>query len=183
MVRLLKYKMGVGRRLLAFLIAMLLMTSYINIISPFISFAEGEDIITETESQKITNFSVHLVSGADNIGTDDNPDYVWVATRHDAEHRFVYQMDYDLSGEGFLAPNTIQFVIPKYIIKDRNNNWANNYELAIPINTDVPEDDNENIFVYKEDGNNILVYNRLQVSAAEKGSIQFAYDTNKSMLD
>ena len=183
MARLLKYKMGVGRRLLAFLIAMLLMTSYINIISPFISFAEGEDIITETESQKITNFSVHLVSGAKNNGTDDNSDYVWVATKHDAEHRFVYQMDYDLSGEGFLEPNTVQFVIPKYIIKDRNNNWANNYELAIPINTDVPEDDNENIFVYKEDGNNILVYNRLQVSAAEKGSIQFAYDTNKSMLD
>ena len=183
MARLLKYKIGVGRRLLAFLIAMLLMTSYINIISPFISFAKGEDIITETESQKITNFSVHLVSGANNIGTDDNSDYVWVATKHDAKHRFVYQMDYDLSGEGFLEPNTVQFVIPKYIIKDRNNNWANNYELAIPIDTDVPENDNENIFVYKEDGNNILVYNRLQVSAAEKGSIQFAYDTNKSMLD
>ena len=183
MARLLKYKIGVGRRLLAFLIAMLLMTSYINIISPFISFAKGEDIITETESQKITNFSVHLVSGANNIGTDDNLDYVWVATKHDAKHRFVYQMDYDLSGEGFLEPNTVQFVIPKYIIKDRNNNWANNYELAIPIDTDVPENDNENIFVYKEDGNNILVYNRLQVSAAEKGSIQFAYDTNKSMLD
>ena len=161
--------------------AMIVLTGFVPALS-FRTYAE-QAVVTETTSQKIENFGVFLVSGADNNGTLAQPDFVWTPGFTDEGHQFKYQLDYTFSGEGELVPGTVRITLPKHILKDRNGEIADNWEVAIPEADQVSESDTENQFVFMEQEDSIIIYNRMTLSAAEKGSIQFGYSTSKSIFE
>ena len=171
-------------KVISFMVAwMVMLSGIIPTLSIIVNAGDTEPIVTQTQSQTIENFRVSFVSGADNVGTEADPSYVWTPSAPDKGHRFKYQIDYDLSGEGELAANTVHITVPKHILRDRNGEFADICELAIPEETEVPEEDTENTFVFIERDNDFLIYNRIEISAAEKGSIQFAYDTSKTTFE
>ncbi len=147
-------------------------------VSSFSFFVNAEEIVTETATQKIEDFVVSVVSGAVNKGSAAAPDYYW-----NLEDEIKYQIDYNTSGEGELAAESVQFIIPKHIIKNRNGEYADIFEIAVPDVSEVSNDDAENEFVFTERQNDILVYNRIGISAAQKGSVQFSYKPSQSTFD
>ena len=52
----------------------------------------------------------------------------------------------------------------------------NSFEVAVPEENAVSD---SNKFVYKVDGDQIVIYNRVEISAAEAGNIEFSYLTSK----
>ncbi len=115
---------------------------------------------------------------------NSNGDYVWTAENSDSGHSFTYRIFYAFSGVGEYAEDQIHITIPKSILRDRDGNFADSYELPIPKDT---EDDltASNLFVYKEDedGENLVIFNRLSCSAAQSGYIEVSYTTTKPTFD
>ena len=113
---------------------------------------------------------------------NSNGDYVWTAENSDSGHSFTYRIFYAFSGVGEYAENQIQITIPKSILRDRSGGFADSYELPIPEYT---EDDltDSNLFVYKEDGENLVIFNRLSCSAAQSGYVEVSYTTTKPTFD
>ena len=113
---------------------------------------------------------------------NSNGDYVWTAENSDSGHSFTYRIFYAFSGVGEYAENQIQITIPKSILRDRSGGFADIYELPIP---ECTEDDltDSNLFVYKEDGENLVIFNRLSCSAAQSGYIEVSYTTTKPTFD
>ena len=70
----------------------------------------------------------------------------------------------------------MNFKVPKHLIKNRDGKYDDEYEMSYPIySSDGLTDDN--LFVYKEDGDNILVYNRIPIDASQNGNFQIIYKT------
>ena len=165
---------------LSFLVtAVMLVSSVIPSLS-FVTSAEDEPIVTETASQTINEFSISFARGAENKGTVEEPDYVWTASNSGSAGTFVFQLNYDLSGQNEIGVGKMQFVVPKHIIKNRDGAYADDFEVAVPEREEVPETDKENDFVYVERANDILIYNRIELTAAQLGSIQFSYKMNQN---
>ena len=162
-------------------IFMICVSMFIPAFSVVVNAEEPE--VTETETQVIQRFIVNMISGADNLGTVAEPEYVWTPNSPVSGHRFKYQIDYHFSGTGELPAGSVEIIIPKHILKDRDGNWADSFEIAYPEEKEVPEDDLDNDFVYTERGDDIVIYNRLELSAAEQGDVQFEYTTIKQTFD
>ena len=127
---------------------------------------------TAPEIQTIEKLTLQLISGATN--TDDG--YVWTAGNSNSDHRFTYRVNYAISGQQSLPVGSFVITLPKSILKDRDGNPADSFEIAVPEETAVSE---SNKFVYKVDGDQIVIYNRVEISAAEAGNIEFSYLTSK----
>ena len=130
-------------------------------------------------SVKLQNFSAGLVGGA---SKNSSGEYVWAADNSDAGHGYMYQVNYQTSGSGMIPAGAIQITIPKQMLKDRDENYADEYEMSLPINTASGLTD-ENSFVYKEDGDNLVIYNRIAVEAAQNGNFQIIYKTSKKTFE
>ena len=137
-----------SHRVLSFFTAfMILMSALIPILSVV---TKSIEVLENSSGREIGKYNVVLMSGAENVGTPDEPDYVWIPTSSARGHRFKFQIDYALSGEGELGRDSVQITIPKHILKDRDGNYADVCELAIPQEDAVPQDDLSNTFVYSE---------------------------------
>ena len=159
-----------------FLIVMSMLTPMLSIVGK----ADDKPVVTETENQRIIDFSVRFISGADNIGTAENPQLVWNTSQSSSNHEFVYQADYQISGNGEIAKRKFQIVLPKHIFIDRTGQYADVFDVAFPHETEVSEEDRENEFVYVERENDILIYNRIDINAAQEGLFQFSYKPSRS---
>ena len=82
----------------------------------------------------IEAFSIQMAKGA---SKQDDGKYVWNASTTYPNHRFVYRINFALSGIGDIAPGDIQITIPKTILKDRNGNVADSIELSVPTEEDA----------------------------------------------
>ena len=166
---------------LSFLTAfMILLSGVIPTISVVI---KAEERITNSSGQVICDYVISLISGAENKGTLQDPDFVWAPSSYQKDHRFVYQINYSMSGEGDFFPESLKISVPKHILKDRSGEYADSCEISVPEVSVVPPGDTENLFVYIERENDYLIYNRLTVSAAEFGVIQYAYNTTETTFE
>lgn len=121
--------------------------------------------------------------------------YVWNAQNHAKGHRFHYRVSFSLGNEDSgsdknFEPKTVEITIPKTILKDRNGNKADEYEMSIPSWDDVKEAeesgeklDNDISFAYKEDGDNIVISNFRAIEPGFDGFIEVAYITTEETFD
>ena len=128
--------------------------------------------------QSFDSLKASLSYGADKNGSD----YVWMADTVNKGHAFIYRVDYSMSGEGFRDANTIQFTVPKRLLRNRSGNFSDTTTLSIP-KEDAEGLTDDNVFVYKEDSNDIIVYNRVKVPAAENGYFEIAYYTDEKTTE
>ena len=123
----------------------------------------------------IDTFRATLRSGATK---NEKGDYVWRATNSYADHAFIFRVTYSLSGTYEYQPGEIEIRIPKSILLNRKGELSDYYELSIPHEGDkglTPA----NVFVYKEDGDDIVIYNRIQAPAAQNGYFEVSYSTSE----
>lgn len=118
------------------------------------------------------SLSADLSSGA-NAST-----YVWTPSSDESDHAYIYRVGYTTSGTGSFAPGQFVITLPKRLLKDRDGKYADSYDMSVPDENEEGLSD-VNALVYKEDGGNIIVYNRLEIPAAQKGYIEVAYRTSK----
>lgn len=152
--------------------------------SPFV-FAVQEQtrksLIRRAPAKTLDEFTASISDGASTIkNASGGTDYVWDVPIDTTEknHGFIYRITFSLSGESFYKPGEVQITMPKRMLKDRNGKYADAYELSVP-----EEGSNTGDFVYKEDGDNIVVYNRTEVSAADNGYIEIMYSTTEETYE
>lgn len=139
--------------------------------------------VSAAENGIIEDFKIEFVSGADYVdgkyvfdATNDNSGLRW--------NRFIYRVNYALSGEGMLQPGKVKITLPTSIITDRDGNIADEFDIAVPHADDVEETDNEVKFVYIiENDDTIVITNRLEISSAQAGNIEIAYIPTKSEIN
>ena len=124
----------------------------------------------------IDTFRATLRSGATK---NENGDYVWTATNNYADHAFIFRVTYSLSGTYEYQAGEIEIRIPKSILLNRNGKSSDYYELSIP-SYDAEGLTDANVFVYKEDGDDIVIYNRIdETPAAQNGYFEVSYSTSE----
>ncbi|MBQ8935029.1 MAG: hypothetical protein IJ049_01310, partial [Oscillospiraceae bacterium] len=123
----------------------------------------------------IDTFRATLRSGATLNGSGD---YVWTATNNYADHAFVFRVTYSLSGTYEYQPEEIQIRIPKSILLNRKGTQSDYFELSIP-SYDAEGLTDDNVYVYKEDGDSIVIYNRIEAPAAQNGYFEVSYSTSE----
>ncbi len=135
----------------------------------------------------ISTFNVQMVSGATK---DDQDRYVWTPKQNYEKQRFTFRINYALSGTHDLAPEGFKITIPKSILKNRNGQYADSYELSIPTVEEAvqaeEEEPNEPVdYAYKEsdDHNSIIIFNRHDISATTHGYIEVSYFNTESTLN
>ncbi len=171
------------RRALSFVvICMIVLTTLSPSFS--VSTTAEETVVTETSSQKIDKFDINLIGGA----AFADPNYVCTPASVDEGIEFArYQIDYSISagedGGGDIAPGDFRITLPKHVFKNRSGIYTDVIEMSVPELSEVSDDDNENTFVYIEQGDNIVIYNRLKMSSADGGSIQFRYSMGERVYE
>ena len=148
--------------------------------------AEGTD--DQRQMEKIEKFTDTLVKGAQNI----DGKYVWNAKTDADDHRFVFRVDYSMSGVKELEPGAIKIWIPKTILKDRSGKYADYIDLSIPsedeYNSASEEDRKDVNYIWKKTTdeahkNCIEITNVTQRTAGENGYFEVAYITNERTFE
>ncbi len=109
--------------------------------------------------------------------------YIWDATRNTSNHSFSFRISYSLSGEGNVEAGAVQMRIPANIIKDRNGNYADIIDFSVPRYDEIAESDVDVDFVYRQEGNEYVIYNCKEISAASNGFIEVMYSTTKNTMN
>ena len=132
-------------------------------------------------------FSVELVSGASLRGEQ----YVWTPGDSSDSNRFVFRVHYNLSVYSDLDEESVRMIIPKQILKDRDNQYADEIELTIPSQADLESGDSfdaDAYFAWREETDgagqptgNIILYNFRTINpGTNSGSAELAYIPTKS---
>lgn len=162
----------------------------VSLMTPAIAAAADT---TEIQKEKIESFTGTLVRGA----SLQDGKYVWTPSSDADEHRFVFRVDYSMSGVKELEPGAIKIWIPKTILKDRSGKYADYMDLSIPsedeYNSAFEEDKKDVNYVwkelkesdpsYKDHENCIEITNVKQRTAGENGYFEVAYVTNEQTFE
>ena len=152
----------------------------VSLMTPAIAAAADT---TEIQKEKIESFSGTLVRGA----SLQDGKYVWTPSSDADEHRFVFRVDYSMSGVKELEPGAIRITVPKSILRDRNGNAADYVDMSIPSEDEAkaadPKDDIPYTWKYSDDGNSIIVTNAKKRDAGEEGNFEIAYVTTEQTFE
>lgn len=124
----------------------------------------------------IDDFNVTFVSGADKV----NGKNVWSPSDPMLGHAFIYRVDYTMSGVFSTDVGAFKIEVPLHILKNKNGEWADNFNCPYSMRDTVSEKDNPD-FVYEvdEENNKVIIYNYKPYPTGEAGYIEFAYETSE----
>ena len=133
------------------------------------------------EKIEIREFNIQAFEG----GTDVDGKYVWNADTSAADHRFSFRVNYALSGTGEIPEELIEIRIPLQILKDKNDKFADYFEMSVPHQSELNEEGEQDDFAYYVDDetDEIVVYNCKTVSAAVEGYFEVSYLTSKTTFN
>lgn len=168
---------------------------------PLIQRAARADTASASATPEAVSANDHLVHDFDAQvfygGTNqDDGKYVWSARSHAAGHRFSYRVSFGLgdeeSGDDMVfAPGTVRITVPVTVLKDRNGNPADKYEMSVPSMAEVKESeesgtplDNDISFAYEEqvdsDNNRVIVITNIRdIYPGFEGFIEMSYLTTE----
>ena len=118
-----------------------------------------QEASVKADDQLVHDFSAQVFYGG--MRRDDGT-YVWSPRSHAPDHRFSYRVSFGLgdeqSGDDMVfAPGTVKITVPVTVLKDRDGNRADKYEMSIPSMEEVKESeesgtplDNDVSFAYEE---------------------------------
>lgn len=149
--------------------------------------------------KSIDTFVTQFVTGADaKKASDGTTDYVWTPQTDVSGHRFTFRVNFATSGTGSVSGaelddngnvkagsyGTIQIRVPKSILKDRDGNAADSYEMSVPSGDELSmmsdDDKKDQHYAYSVDGDDIVFYNYDSVTAAQNGYFEISYITTET---
>lgn len=86
----------------------------------------------------IDDFNVTFVSGADKV----NGKNVWSPSDPMLGHAFIYRVDYTMSGVFSTDVGAFKIEVPLHILKNKNGEWADNFNCPYSMRDTVSETDN-----------------------------------------
>ena len=127
----------------------------------------------------IDEFNARFLSGAKLT----EGKYVWNPTDSAANHMFVYQLDYTMSGVFSTDRGAFKIEVPLHILKDRAGNWADSFDCPYPLETELTEEDSPD-FAYRidEENNKAIIYNYNPYPTGEAGYIEISYSTSRPTI-
>ena len=129
---------------------------------------------TKNNNYEIKTFETQFLSGA---SKDINGNLVWTPKNSSSGHEFSFRVNYAFSGLEELPAESVQITIPKSIIRNRDGNLDDTYVMSLPT---IDEYEGEGEFVYKEDGDYLVIYNADEVEAGLNGYFEVAYATKST---
>ena len=124
----------------------------------------------------INKFDLQLLSGADS--TDDG--YVWTPYDSTKGHRFLFRLQYAFSGTGSIPAGGINITLPKRIVRDRREGFADQFYISLPSRNEATA---ANDFAYSYNGSSVVISNTHALSAAQNGYFEFSYETTKTTFE
>ena len=134
---------------------------------------------TKNDSYEIRKFETQFVSGAN----EENGNLVWNALSSSKGHEFTFRVNYVLSGLKELPAGTVQITIPKQILRNREGALDDYYVMSLPTLKEWEERGKKTEFVYKEDGDYLVIYNVVEVEAGANGYFEISYATNSKTFN
>lgn len=127
----------------------------------------------------IDEFNARFLSGAKLT----EGKYVWNPTDSAANHMFVYQLDYTMSGVFSTDRGAFKIEVPLHILKDRDGNWADSLDCPYPLETELTDEDSPD-FAYRidEENNKAIIYNYNPYPTGEAGYIEISYSTSRPTI-
>ena len=130
---------------------------------------KADNIIVE-----INSFVAEPQSG----GRWNGNDYVWTADTSSAGHTFSFRLNFSLSGTYDFEPETVIITVPKSILRDKDGQPADTYDLSVPHESETNLPDSV-LFTYHEEGDKIIITNCVTVPLGHAGYIDVGYTTTK----
>ena len=134
-------------------------------------------------------FSAELFQGA----VKEGDRYVWHAKSNATGHGVGYRVNYSTSGIADIPAGSLQIDVPVHIIKDRNGEYADTYDMSLPSEEEFEEthrNDPDTVFAYREldrDGDGasdtVRVFNKVECPAGQNGYFEIAYYNSKNVTD
>ena len=161
---------------------------------------ENGSSVTENKTDPVGNFQAQVFYGGKWKTAEDGKtkQYVWEAKDSAVGHHFNYRVSFTL-GDGTTdekyLPGTIKITVPARLIKDRDDNYADTYEMSIPSKQEVEETlsngdqlDNDVYFQYEEKTDSdknpyIEITNVKTLESGFDGFIEMSYVTSKETFD
>ena len=132
---------------------------------------------TKNDAYEINKLETQFLLGA---AKDENGNLVWKPTSSASGHEFRFRVNYALSGLKELPAEAVKITIPKSILRNRNGNYADKYEMSLPTNQEY---DGTTEFAYIENGDYLVIYNPNQIASGVNGYFEVSYATNTSTLN
>ena len=176
------------RRLLQILRRRLLCLRHPSSTSSAAATETDQEAAVKANDQLVHDFDAQVFYGG--MLRDDGT-YVWLPRSHAADHRFSYRVSFGLgdeqSGDDMVfAPGTVKITVPVTVLKDRDGNRADKYEMSIPSMEEAKESeesgtplDNDVSFAYEEDNDQIVITNIRNVNPGFEGFIEMSYLTTE----
>ena len=159
------------KKIIITLISLVLLFTSLNLSFTRVS---AEDGLNDDGDVEISSFDITgVISGADHY---DNGDWVWNAGNSARGHRFVFSVAYSISGNVHLPVGAIRITIPRNILKDKNGEFADGFEISLPLISNVGP---TNTFGYElsDDGKYIIVSNVVPIDEAIDTLFEVGYYT------
>lgn len=150
-------------------------------------------VATQVENPvEIESLNTTLFAGAQK---QSDGTYKWTPSKPDAGHAFNYRISFSTSGEGNLPANAVQITVPKSVYQDRNQKPGDKVLWSIPSSDDIASAtdqsgklnldliDSDSYYAYRDDGNEYVIYNFRDVSAAQNNYIEMSYELTETTFN
>ena len=125
----------------------------------------------------INFLTAQFISGA----KKENNKWVWTPVNSTSDHMFVFRINYSTSGVADVPAGGFKITVPKQILRDRDSNFADFFTMSLPEKSDELDDtDKDTEYAWKTEGDNIVIFNCKEITAAQNGYFDIGYSTSKS---
>ena len=148
-----------------------------------LTLADGQIVALKVTDSMVNilhdSIAISLIGGA----TNDGNHYVWHTNgEFGAGHTFTYRIEYtfstDTQAKQHWEPGQMEIHLPKSILIDRNGEFSDTYTVSeAPDSLENLTDMNK--LVFREEGDEIVLYNRLPIDPTQAGYIEVNYATSK----
>ena len=128
----------------------------------------------------INFLTAQFISGA----KKENNKWIWTPVNSTSDHMFVFRINYSTSGVADVPAGGFKITVPKQILRDRDSNFADFFTMSLPEKSDELDDtDKDTEYAWKMEGDNIVIFNCKEITAAQNGYFDIGYSTSKSTYE
>ena len=125
----------------------------------------------------INFLTAQFISGA----KKENNKWIWTPVNSTSDHMFVFRINYSTSGVADVPAGGFKITVPKQILRDRAGNFADFFTMSLPEKSDKLDDtDKDTEYAWRTEGDNIVIFNCKEITAAQNGYFDIGYSTSKS---
>lgn len=152
-----------------------------------IEYADDSQITLSVKDDQVTVINDEVsIKILDGWTRKEGDVYVWEADQYPAGHDYTFRVNYSFSTDTVYKtqwePGQIEIRLPRTALVDRNGNAADGFHISLPADDD-PTLTAKNVFAYRVEGDDIVVYNRMPAAPAQVGYFEISYTTDSTTFD